>query len=396
MPHSLLNEQRQIEAAAFLRYKGKTQRMIAEILHVAPATVVDLIKKAEGQGLFRERLEFDFEKVEPERQKELKLLDGMEHLRRQLRRLSPGPKQEAKIFKQLHIMPGGGSATDPRAIELRLRKFAIDAVPHLADFLFHSRLVGVAYGTTLSFVVGAFGPSAGAAFQERDPIRFVPTCGEPYGTWLRSDSSSYLAAELDHRVNRDARRYISLNGIPAVIPKSLAESPNAAVVHEFIRHCRSYREIFGPVESPNAPLVNRLETILTSVGLAEGHWRMCGEELCEIGGIDRKHFEEAVLGDIGGVLLPKSLDPAKTEEQRIAQFARLWTGISRQEYEEIAKNAGPHRGVVVFAIGANKANVVLRAIELGLANHLVCDEDLALKLAELCDRRSLESRPRAT
>ena len=47
-----------------------------------------------------------------------------------------------------------------------------------------------------------------------------------------------------------------------------------------------------------------------------------------------------------------------------------------------ARNGAP--GIIVLAIGANKASVVHEALRRGLIQHLFMDEDLADRLGEIC------------
>jgi hypothetical protein len=191
-------------------------------------------------------------------------------------------------------------------------------------------------------------------------------------------------AELEQRVNEDSRKHLSLTGIPVVLPKTFAETGEDKVIRRFIQHCPAYREIFGPAEGAGNSLVGQLETILTSVGGAEWNWRMCGVELCEIGGIERAVFNKVALGDVGGVLLPRSEYPKPEEVQLLKEIAGLWTGITYDQYRRVALNGDRHRGVVVFAMGVNKARIVYRAIRAGLINHLVCDEALTWALCREC------------
>jgi DNA-binding transcriptional regulator LsrR (DeoR family) len=381
----MTNEQERIEEVAFLRARGKRMKEIVEILQLPPATVDALLKKAEGQGLVKETIQFDYEKVSPARISQLRSLDHVEHLRDRLRGLGVDPLDRSKhIFQQIHVFDSGSIDDTARGMETRLARFGREAATAMAEFIFQAHLIGVAWGATLACVIRGLQSDRFKTVRGQKHIRFVPTCGEPYGNSSRADSSSLLVAELEERVNENSRKHLSLTGIPVVLPKKFAETGEDKVIRRFIQHCPAYREIFSAPEAGGSPLVDKLETIFTSVGGAEWNWRMCGLELCEIGGIERAVFNNVALGDVGGVLLPRSEYPKPEEIQLLKEIAALWTGITHDQYRNVALKGDRHRGVVVFAVGANKARIVYRAIRAGLINHLVCDKALTWALTREC------------
>lgn len=372
---------KQAESAAFLRSRGLMIKEIAAALDISVGNVVSLLKTAAGMGLLHETVRFVMSKVPRERRKELAGLDTMAALGQILIDRSPlldGGKR--RVFQRLTVVPTLSRANSRREMDTRLEKFRIDVSSTLWAVLKRSRLVGVAYGTTLGRVISGLEETNLGRVRRRRPVQFVPTCGEPYGTSVRADSSSHLAAELHRIVNEGTGSCVSLTGVPAVIPQKVIEKGAHGVLRDFIEHCRSYRLVFGPAKEGQTPMVNRLDTVITSVGMSEGHWRMCGEELCDIGGIDRDEFKKWILGDIGGVLLPRGDGQAPRSKELLEQYAEQWTGISRKQYEMVARRGKRRRGVIVFAIGGNKVAIVLKVIEAGLVNHLICDLDLAEKL----------------
>lgn len=249
----MLNEQARIEEVAFLRSRGKKISVIAETLQLPLATVDQLLKKAEGQGLYREIIHFDYEKVSPERIKQLRRLDHVEHLRDRLRAVGVDPHNRSKqIFQQIHVFDSGGVDDTPRGLDVRLTRFGFEAAPTLAECLFYAHEVGIAWGRTLSLVIRSLQSQRVIEIRGRKYIRFVPTCGEPYGTSARADSSSFLVAELDERINEDDRKRLSLTGIPVVLPKTFAESGQDKVIRDFLQYCPAYRAIFGPMERETA------------------------------------------------------------------------------------------------------------------------------------------------
>jgi DNA-binding transcriptional regulator LsrR (DeoR family) len=387
------NEQHRIEEAAFLKAKGLKGDVIAAILDMAPAAVDMLLKKAKSQGILKVEVEFAFDKISAQRLQQLKRLDYVELLSGVLQGASPKlPEQTKHVFRQIYVVDSGTFNDAERMYQTRLTQFGAESSPILSELLSHSHCVGVSWGQTLSSAIHALTPSNTFRFHSHSPIQFLPICGEPYGTPLRTDSSSHLAVELDQRINKSTSHSLSLSGVPAVISKEFMVKDKIAVIQRFIRSCPAYREIFGDPEQNSSRLIDTVDTILTSVGTLTRPWRMCGVELCEIGGIERQEFQDVVLGDIGGVLIHKNDKPSLEELDRLAEMQKLWTGIQGSDYLETARKTDHNRqGVIVLAIGANKAKIIHRCVKQGLINRLICDEPLAWALCKETGARKPEN-----
>jgi hypothetical protein len=97
-----------------------------------------------------------------------------------------------------------------------------------------------------------------------------------------------------------------------------------------------------------------------------------------------------VVGDIGGVCLPKS-NLTQNQADQFAAMERRWTGVTRKHLEKCAKRAANATtggkaappGVIVVAIGRNKAGCIFEAIKAGLVNHLIVDQDVEAELSKL-------------
>lgn len=384
MKQKSIDRIKQAESAAYLRSRGLMIKEIGAVLAISVGKVDALLKTAAGMGLLHETVRFVKTKVPRERWRDLAGLDTMAALGQKLIDRSPtleGSKR--RVFQRLTVVPTLSRANSRREMDARLERFRIDVSSTLWAILKRSKVVGVAYGTTLGRVISGLEETNPGPSRRRRLVQFVPTCGEPYGTSVRADSSSHLAAELHRIVNEDTGSCVSLAGVPAVIPQKVIEKGAHDAFREFIDHCRNYRRVFGSSKDTATPLVDRFDTVITSVGMSEGHWRMCGEELCDIGGINRDEFRKWILGDIGGVLLPRSNGQTPKSNELLKQYAAQWTGISRKQYELVARRGKRRGGVVVFAIGGNKAEIVLKVIKEGLVNHLICDQDLAEKLVNV-------------
>ena len=378
------SEQNRIEEVAFLYAKGYTLDIIAANLALSTTAVHSLVTKAKSQGLVKETREFAFDKLTPQRLQDLKRLDYVEVLCSFLQNASPKlPERKTHVFRRIYVADSGSFDEHERMYPTRLKQFGAEASPILCELLLHSHCVGVSWGLTLSAAIHALTPAHCFRFHAHPPIRFLPTCGEPYGTPLRTDSSSHLAVELDQRINKSTSHCLSLTGVTAVIPKEFTAKPKLAVIQRFLRSCPAYLEIFGAPKGKNPRLIDTMDTLLTSVGTLDRPWRMCGVELCEIGGIERQTFRKVVLGDIGGFLIPNSEEPSADDTAQLKEMQSLWTGIQGSDLLEAARKADHNRpGVVVLAIGANKAKIIHRCVKLGLINSLICDEALAWALCK--------------
>jgi hypothetical protein len=81
------------------------------------------------------------------------------------------------------------------------------------------------------------------------------------------------------------------------------------------------------------------------------------------------------------VLIPKpELEPE--DKKLVDELDVMWTGIKLQDIKRIVKVASisDRGGVIVVAIGKQKAAVLYETIRLGLVNEALIDQDLANKL----------------
>src|SRR5207248_338396 len=93
-------------------------------------------------------------------------------------------------------------------------------------------------------------------------------------------------------------------------------------------------------------------------------------------GVSPEKLNRITVGNCGGVLLPK--DGLSPEDQALFDdIAGRWMGITRKHYEQCARR---QPGVILLAIGHNKADVVLKCVELSLVSELIIDEELAVAL----------------
>jgi DNA-binding transcriptional regulator LsrR (DeoR family) len=239
-------EQHHVEEAAFLHARRYTLDLIAVMLDLSTTSIHKALKTAESQGIYKAHIQFFSEKLSPQRLQQLRRLDYVEILGTVLHGASPKlPDQKKHVFRRINVVDSGTFDEAERMYPTRLTQFGAETGPILSELLLHSRRVGVSWGLTLSAATQGLTPSLCFRFHDRPAIQFLPTCGEPYGTPLRSDSASQLAVELDQRINKSTGYSLSLSGVPAVIPKEFTSKDKLPVIQSFIRCCPAYREIFG-------------------------------------------------------------------------------------------------------------------------------------------------------
>ncbi|MBI3881111.1 MAG: hypothetical protein HY301_13750 [Verrucomicrobia bacterium] len=390
------HDPRLVEACAYLRSLTPARSLadIADLLNCARSTVHELEKEATAAGLLITRHEFDpHGRVSPARRAELKRLQIYEKLRDRLRTCSPPAEDGSKrLFRELYILPAK-EGVERKEMDQRLGAFAEEAALVVYKILKASSCAGVTWGTTLGTVIrrmASISPS-----QDHPRVSVIPTCGEPLGSGLQINSSTYLAAELTKALRGNERDIVSLSGVPVVIPREFHRDPvELAAIQKFIHSAPGYRKVFGfdPNRLDGDASLHQLDTILTSASRLTKPFAMSGTELWRIAGIEPTEFQQFVLGDVGGALLPR-LTPEqmkspkfKHELEEFDRIRKTWMGLQWEHLHKVARRQpaaktgkpADYPGVVVLAIDRDKTDVVLRAVKLGLLNTLICDSDLAL------------------
>ena len=116
----------------------------------------------------------------------------------------------------------------------------------------------------------------------------------------------------------------------------------------------------------------------------------CNDDLLKSGHLDREELQQLVVGDIGGVLLTRPT-PAKAARPTVDRLRSMWTGISRDQLEAIARRAASEGertpGVILTTFGEARAEVVAEALTQGLCTELLIDDELAQCLKREFTRR---------
>jgi DNA-binding transcriptional regulator LsrR (DeoR family) len=372
----------EVLAAAYLYGQGQTQDMVGRTLEVSQSVVSRLISEAVRKGYLETKTRFVRERVSAEEFARIEARVRPARLQKVLSALG-GPGTT------VHVYPSHSRNTSAAAWRHRLDEFAGASAKDVQEALGPAALMGVSWGDTVASLIGAMErlPAAGRPSRAR-AAGVVPLLGEPLGLNITQHSSSVLAARLEAVLNGPAESHaLSLAPVPALIPADMTEAETAAI-RRLIGRITAYREIFGAgngADDGRTPLVGRLEAILTSTSTQERPLSF-GEDdsLIRAAGMPRSKLNELVAGDICGALIARSNLAAGAQEE-VESIRRRWTGITISQLRDCAVRARDSGapGIVVTAIGSNKATVIHAAAKMGLIQHLFIDQDLADRLEQL-------------
>jgi len=369
------------QAAAYLRAKHRlSQAEIGQLLGgLSQSMVSRLLKRAEELGWLKVSYTFvGEERLVPERLAYLRRLVEPKGLVEVLRAIKSATRVRVR---ELRVVDSGGRGTSQRAIEARLKRVGRAAAVRVGELLQRSDVFAVTWGKTVSHVVDALAAAPPPQSSTRS-VRFVPVCAEPLEQSSDADTSTHLARRLHTLLQATTDPPPSLTGVPALISR-VFRGADANGIRKYVERAASYREIFGA----RAPLIGRVDSLLTSVGHSRHPMGFIHDELLSAGSTSTKPLTSArlatlVAGDIGGVLLPKpDLDSAHRRE--VEALNAMWTGVKLEHLQRIAQQADRRKrpGVIVVSLGADRAEIIAEAVRCGLINELIVDRALADALA---------------
>jgi len=252
----------------------------------------------------------------------------------------------------------------------RIRTFADCAASRVTRRVLESRKLGVAWGTTVSSVVEAICQQR--AWRDRSlPLTAIPLAGEMVGSDAReSRSCSALADKLVSAIVKRGSA-LSLRGVPPFISTKTREA-DAKAVKRYFHNLDPVREV--------ARASTELDAALTSVGTHDQPNKLYTQELTQ-SGVSAEILHTLSCGDIGGVLLEM---PGLTMANR-SRFTRIkqnWLGMSEETFRSCAARAQASQcpGVLVVALGGNKAPVLQKCIAEGLVTECFLDDELGKEL----------------
>jgi DNA-binding transcriptional regulator LsrR (DeoR family) len=385
-------------AVAYLSANQKTQDQIAADLGISQSLVSRLMREAKKTGILEVKTRFASERVSAEERARVEAKLRTEPLRQissKIHALAPG-----KPIPTFHVYPCHSRNTSPVAWRHRIQEFSNDCADDLLKVLVSASVIGVAWGEMVANAVGAM-QRVQQERRERRPSdqTIIPLLGEPLGRNITQYSSSILASKLAETLNpkpaqtpdpkSEPRSTLSLAPVPAFIPEGMTRAEINAI-RKFIGKIGAYGEIYGADErgsrgeDKSLLWIDRVDTILTSISREEQPLGFDDDRLIHAAGIRRDRLNGLVIGDLCGVVIPRpNLDSQSKKE--IKNIMARWTGIKVNHLEACAMRANKGAaGVIVLAIGSNKASVVYEALRRGLIQHLFMDEDLADRLGEIC------------
>jgi DNA-binding transcriptional regulator LsrR (DeoR family) len=336
-----------------------------------------------------------------------------EHEVRALRILDKSPT--TRVWKLLSIMHRRELLTKPLSIhvfpsvhhkeqdwEERLDHFGIVSAPYIRKLLCKSSSVGVSWGGTIDAITGGIEQSRRSSTPRR-PVFMLPVCGEPLGYTVGTVrlSATSLATRLAVAINGSAKHTRSLSAVPSFIPIDFRDEAAGAlsevdVVKKLMGRVPSHAEIFGG-ESPvisnrgktRRPWIKRLSMVLTSVGLDGIPFGQGSAAYLKAAGLSPECVRQLASTDISGIILERA--NLSVENTRLLQrIQNHWTGITLRDLQACAGRArrrptsrGRGVGVVVAAIGRQKAGAILECLTRGIVSHLFIDTDLQDQLNKL-------------
>lgn len=364
---------RRAQQAAYLRAQHNySQEEIGRILGgVSQSHVSRLLAHAAEAGWLVTEMRFDDRSVSPEVMRELREMLEPRKLAAILERIRT---VTGRIVPNVRVFDSGSDSGTAGAFEIRLRRFGRRAAGRLEELLRHSTTVAVTWGRTVSSLIDGLA-AQNRTFRPDRPPSFVPVTAELVTLAAPEYSSSLLAARLDTLVNGGQGERLRMAGVPAFIPKRY-DTAKTRAIREYILDTASYRRIFAG----EAPLVNLLDMVLTSAGSAVRPLGGAMDEILSAAEISETDLTRLIIGDVGGVLIPKPALSAD-DNRLVAELNAMWTGITRAHLSRLALRsgapAGSAGGVVVAAIGRERAEIVAGLINLEMVNELIIDWDLA-------------------
>lgn len=375
--------------AAYLLSMGVPQEKIGEYLYISPATVSRRLKLARQEGFLEDRPVLKLTKKEDLEECSRiywggKLREALhkavgDYRVREITIVPSAPKQSPE--DEVNIPRVGEAAA------LRLRFHESTGKMHL---------VGVSWGRTTW-------ATARAARQllplndpkedpsKRNPPEFIPLAGDlllspAKGTYTLAAST--VAAELTQAFegNLQQQRYL---WAPAYIPFTFLQGDpdqveaDRSTVRRFLESLPPYREIFGPAEGGEEPLINRLDTILAGAGAFSdrGWWFNLAEHVRPE---EKALLAQAAIGDLCGRFIPRR-DASKEGRQLIDEINDRVFVPPLEAFLRCAERARREGtpGPIVVAEGAAKAEVVTHICLEGFVSEIVIDQELAEEMGRL-------------
>ena len=378
-------------AAARLRGDGLNQSQIAKRLHRSQPEVSRWLDYAEQKKFLAQAPSFLPQNVDPIELREAeRRYFSDDELHTILAGIAP-----AGLHLNVQVLPYGDE------------EFARAASGCTARLLLRSKLVGVMWGRTIERLVSRIGEHR-ACFDQPPGCQAacIPLCGDPVHLMnLRhvKYSASHLAAELGQAINpKRTTDQPCLVGAPAYLPRRLFDPASGAATRwkDFMQEIPGFRAIFGPSFNHVRPWADRLDTILSGMGIVSlqpckpppvpGDHPKAGledigdfiqERLAQEEDVKAPALARLIYGDIGGWLIERP-DLRAKEHRLVKSLNEGWMGVREKHFKRVAANASPNGfpGIILVAAGPAKAEMLKEVVRQGLVNELLIDSTLAAAL----------------
>jgi DNA-binding transcriptional regulator LsrR (DeoR family) len=364
-----------VSRVADLFARGVSAAQLAEQTGQAPQTIVAALCAANQRGkldTFRPPEPSPRPALSPEWGQPKGLGDLLRERCRRLRNLTVFPTPEVER-----------GTVGKEACDRRIRSFGCQTAPLLVELLSEASHVGIGWGKMVAAAVAGMKQVCDRpAPRARGPLVCVATAGGQVGEpRVRPESSSsILATQTAELFNGDWEHMHTLHGVEAFIASYLVDTPDEIdITRRRIACFRNYQAIFGGSGWPG--VIDQLDAIVTSCGNAHHYSAFWATELARLG-IPPEKLNALTDGNIGGALLEKKEGLTGEGQTLLAEITRRWTGITLRHFEQCVERKP---GVILLALWQNKADVVLRCVDLGLVSELIIDENLALALWDRVD-----------
>jgi len=367
----------EIEQVAFLLAEHSMPQMgIAHLLGVSTTTINRAVKKALKDGLIVRKLEVTT-KVSNENRLFAKSLRKIAPMEEALKALEEG--NLSKHFQELHVFESGHPTDDYAE---RLKVFARPMAVYLSKLLTRDNVnkIGISWGVALLSVFNALKEMLPVPPRKNRPIKCIPIAGSPPDVELSNKTSSANLAGAFSRMLNGAERESASFSVGAWIPMEF-EAHDVAIIRRFCSVSPSYEEAFKKDGD-----VQKLDGIITSVGATKDFGGKWFDAAANASGVSMDEFRSLTVGNIAGCFLAQ---PGLGEDSRefLKEFNTRWLGIQYEQLWKCAQVAARKErfpGVILIAVGEQKAMVVREAIKHGLVNILCCDLSLMKRLEEFC------------
>ena len=353
---------------ACLAAEGKSQKKIAESLAMSQPKVSRHLKLARELGYVVDELRLPPGHTPASLGVSAIKSADLDRLEKYIREASA--RSRGVTPTELEVLHSGDDE------EKRLEKFGNAAARRVIPLLRERdngknkvRICAVSGGRTVECLVSAM---ERCPIKEKANIEFLPVAGE---RWSRTQHVGISPSDATQRLTdlfvkdkaENSLPALSLKGLPTRIPPDLDKT----VIEKFLNSAEAYREIFTGSEGEKAK-IELVDAMITSIGgrPEDDPWV---QEMLQSEGLTLDELKQHAAGNLAGVLFPK--DPTdETETNRINEH---WCGMAEKHIRECSVRAHAEKrpGVIVLAMGKEKAKIVPRA--LGLINHLFIDHILA-------------------